>query len=84
MKMALDMTAHQEDIGLSAVLRKLAVDARRILAYGPTDPADAVAITRRIRSVREQVQPYPSSTLQRWLDGLERKVQGLDGGRVAS
>lgn len=82
--MSLEMTTRENDVGLSAVLRNLAVDARRILLHGPSDPSDAVLITRRIRTVREQVQPYPASALQRWLDGLERKVQGLDGGRVAS
>jgi hypothetical protein len=73
-----------DEVGLAAILKTLAADARRVVTHGPSNPGEIAQISRRIRRVREQVKSYPPSPVQRWLDGLQRKIEGMEISRVAS
>lgn len=70
------MTMPERD-ELSVALRGLARDAQRLAIRGDATAAEAAVLSGRIDRVRRRAQPGPSAPLRRWLDRLQRLVEGL-------
>lgn len=64
------------DEPLSPTLRALARDAHRLLTHGCASPAEAAELSRRIDRIRRLAGPPASAPLRRWLDALQRRIEG--------
>lgn len=59
--------------GISAVLRALTRDARRLVVRGGS-AAEVATLSARIEAIRDRVSGPTPTPLTRWLDSLQRRV----------
>lgn len=69
------MTLEGDEI--SVALRGLARDTRRLTIRGGATASEAEVLSRRIDRIRRCAHPGSSTPLRRWLDSLQRLVEGL-------
>ncbi len=66
----------QERVKISAALRALAREARRLLAWGGS-AAEVAALSGRIGAIQDRWRGPTSTPLMRWLDSLQHRVTHL-------
>ena len=82
--MTIERSASPDGIWIATAVRALAADVRRITASEVRLPREVAALSGRITRLREQLRALPQGGLHRWVESLQRQVEGLAGSRAAS
>ena len=67
---------------LAVAVRDLAHDAHRVLTG--SGRGSAPAVLGRIMRLRRQLRGAPTEDLRRWLDSLQRRVEGIRDGALSA